>query len=216
MPAAVMTFDSLVQDIRDYTQRGNVADETIARQIPRVINNTERLLADRLKITGYLTPVTSAMQTSVPVIAKPANWRSTVNINYGTGTDQSTRRVLRARSYEYIRSVYPNDLEVGAPIFYCDYDLNNWLVQPTPSDNFPFEAMCYLLPPLLDDSNQQNYLTKYAPFLLLYSCLQGMEPLLRNDPRIPVWSALAEENFSAINVEDLRRMVDRAQVRDTN
>jgi len=216
MPAAAMTFDSLVTDVKDYIERGSTADETVLRQIPRIINNTERLLADRLKITGYLAPVTSAMQTSVPVIAKPANWRSTVSINYGTGTDQSTRRTLRARAYEYIRAIYPNDLSVGYPEFYCDYNLDNWLVQPTPADNYPFEAMCYLLPPLLDTSNQENYLTRYAPFLLLYSCLKGMEAFLRNDPRIAVWEALAEQNFEAINAEDLRRMVDRAQVRDTN
>ena len=216
MAAATMTFDSLVEDLKSYMERGDAADETVLRQIPRVINNTERLLADRLKITGYISPVTAAMQTSVPVVRKPTGWRSTVSINYGTGTDQSTRRTLRARSYEYIRSIYPNDLSLGYPEFYCDYDLNNWLVQPTPSDAFPFEAMVYLLPPLLDSANQENYLTRYAPFLLLYSCLKGMEALLRNDSRIPVWDALAEQNFEAINVEDLRRMVDRAQVRDTN
>lgn len=216
MTAAVMTFDSLVQDIKDYLERGDTADETVLRQIPRVVNNTERLLADRMKITGYLIPVTAAMQTSVPVIAKPANWRSTVSINYGTGTTNNTRKTLRARSYEYIRSIYPDDTSLGYPEFYCDYDLNNWLIQPTPADNYPFEAMVYLLPPLLDSSNQENYLTKYAPFLLLYSCLKGMESFLRNDSRVPMWEALAEQNYEAINVEDLRRMVDRAQVRDTN
>lgn len=216
MPAAAMTFDSLTQDVKDFLERGDEADETVLRQIPRIINNTERLLADRLKITGYIAPVLGIMQASVPVLPKPATWRSTVSINYGTGTDQSTRTTMRARSYEYIRAVCPNDLTTGQPEFYCDYNLANWLIQPTPAVAYPFEAMVYLLPPLLDSSNQENYLTRYAPFLLLYSCLKGMEAFLRNDPRIPVWDALAEENFAAINTEDLRRMVDRAQVRDTN
>lgn len=216
MPAATMTYDSLQQDIKDFLERGDAADETVVRQIPRVINNTERLLADRLKITGYISPVVSAMQTDVAVIPKPGNWRSTVSFNYGTGTDQSTRRILRARSYEYIRAIYPNDKVLGYPEFYCDYDLTHWLVQPTPADNYPFEAVVYVLPPLLDSNNQENYLTRYAPFLLLYSCLKGMEAFLRNDSRIPVWDALAEQNFEAINAEDLRRMVDRAQVREAN
>ena len=216
MPAAVMTFDSLVQDIKDYLERGDTADETVLRQIPRIINNSERLLADKLKITGYLEPLTSAMQPDTPIIRKPDGWRSTASINFGTGTDMNTRKILRERSYEYIRSIYPDDTVTGEPEFYCDYDLSNWLVQPTPAAAYPFEAMIYMLPPLLDSSNQENYLTKFAPFLLLYSCLAGMEPFLRNDSRLPLWKALADENFEAIDMEDLRRMVDRGQTRTTN
>ena len=216
MPASVMTFDSLVQDLKDYLERGDVNDETVLRQIPRIINNNERLLADKLKITGYVSVLTSTMQIGVPAIAKPSNWRSTTSFNYGTGTTSDTRNILRPRSYEYIRTIYPDQTSLGAPEFYCDYNLNNWLVQPTPAEDYPFEVICYILPPLLDSANQENYLTKYAPFLLLYSCLSAMEPFLRNDSRLPVWKALADENFNAINGEDLQRMVDRGQVRSTN
>lgn len=216
MPAANMTYDSLVEDIKSYLERGDDADETVRRQIPRIINNSERLLADKLKITGYLASLTNAMQAGVSVIEKPTGWRATASINFGTGTDDNTRKILRERSYEYIRIIYPDDTVTGIPEFYCDYDLNHWLVQPTPLSDYPFEAMVYVLPPLLDSSNQENYLTKFAPFLLLYTCLAGMEPFLRNDSRLPVWKALADENFDAINGEDLRRMVDRAQVRLTN
>lgn len=213
---ATMTYDSLVTDIKEYLERGDAGDTTVIRQIPRIISNTERLLADRLKITGYQGSFISTMQTGVNRIAKPENWRSTVNINFGDGPTQNQRKTLRARAYEYMRAVYPNDQQLNAPEFYCDYDLTHWLVLPTPADNYPFEAMVYYLPPLLGAAQQQNYLTKFAPFLLLYSCLAGMEPFLRNDSRLPVWKTLAEENFAAINAEDLRRMVDRGQVRDTN
>lgn len=215
MPAATMTYTSLVQDIEQYVERGAVDDDTVLQQIPRIINNTERLLADKFKILGYLNAYTNTMQIGVPVISKPQNWRSTVNLNFGTGVEQSSRVILRERGYEYIRSVYPDDLTQGQPVFYCDYDLNNWLVQPTPDIAYPFEAMVYTLPPLLDDTNSENYLTKYAPFTLLYSTLVNMESFLRNDSRVATWKMLAQENFDAINVEDLRRMVDRAQIRST-
>lgn len=214
--AATMTYDSLVQDLKDYLERGNASDETVLRQIPRVIANTERILADRLKIQGYLESFTSRMEAGVNVLAKPEGWRSTTSINYNrsaTGTDRFT---LRARGYEYMRARYPNDNDLGEPEFYCDYDLNHWLVLPTPQDDYDFEAMVYMLPPLLSSSNQQNYLTQYAPFLLLYSCLAAMEMLIKHDERMPMWKAEAEANFNAINAEDLRRMIDRGQIRSTD
>lgn len=213
---AVMTYDSLVQDIKQYLERGNTGDSTTVTQIPRVIANTQRTLADRLKIQGYLIAVTSTMQTGVNVIAKPEGWRSTVSINFGAGASMNQRTTLRPRSYEYIRACYPVDTDLAPPQFYCDYNLENWLVASTPDRNYPFEAMIYALPDLLSSENQQNYLTKYAPFLLLYSCLVGMEMFLKNDERMPMWKSAAEEQFGAINQEDLRRMVDRGQVRSTN
>jgi hypothetical protein len=216
MSAAAMTYDSLVQDIKDYLERGDENDVTVLRQIPHVINNSERTLADKLKITGYLASYVSEMNISENRIAKPQNWRSTASINFGSGPDFNKRTILRERSYEYMRAIFPNDQALNAPQFYCDYDLEHWLVLPTPSDEYPFEAMCYILPLLLDDHNQQNYLTKYAPFLLLYTCLAGMEPFLRNDSRIETWKTLADDNFQAINAEDVKRMVDRGQMRMTN
>lgn len=217
-----MTYDSLVQDIKDYLERGDESDETVKRQIPRIVNNSERMLASKLKITGYLASYVNTMNVYENRIAKPQNWRSTASINFGapTGVVPNTtlnkRTILRERPYEYMRSIYPDDRELNTPEFYCDYDLEHWLVLPTPADAYPFEAMCYILPPLLDSHNQQNYLTKYAPFLLLYTCLAGMEPFLRNDSRIATWKSLADENFQAINAEDIRRMADRGQMRTTN
>jgi len=220
--AEAMTYNSLVQDIRDYLERGDTGDSTVLRQIPRVINNSERTLANKLKITGYLASYTNKMNLNENRIAKPQNWRATASINFGAPsgvqpfTTYNKRTFLRERSYEYMRAIYPDDRMLNAPEFYCDYDLEHWLVLPTPADFYPFEAVCYILPPLLDNHNQQNYLTKYAPFLLLYTCLTGMEPFLRNDSRIATWKALADENFAAINAEDVRRMADRGQMRTTN
>jgi hypothetical protein len=211
-----MTYDSLVQDIKDYLERGTLNDEKVIRQIPRIINNAERSLADRLKIQGYRYVLTSATTTGNPVIAKPDNWRNTVSINIGTGSGSNTRRTLRTRSYEYLRSCYPNDTQLGLPQFYADYDQNHWIIAPSPQTNYPFEAIVYRLPDLLGETNQQNYLTQYTPNLLLYSCLTAMEPFLRNDSRMPLWKSMREDEFNSVNTQDLMKMSDRAQIRTTS
>lgn len=211
-----MTFDSLVQDIKDYLERGSVTDERVLRQIPRIINRAERSIADRLKIQGYQYVLTSATAAGQPVIAKPDGWRNTVSINIGTGTGNNTRRTLRARSYEYLRSCYPNDTQLGMPQFYADYDQQHWIIGPSPAANYPFEALVWRLPDLLGQTNQQNYLTEYAPNLLLYSVLTGMEPFLRNDSRMALWKSLCEEEFKNVGTQDLMKVSDRAQVRTTS
>jgi len=212
-PAAAMTYNSLVQDIKAYLERGNTSDETVLRQIPIIINNCERSLADKMKIQGYRDVITSTMQEQVNVIDKPQGWRSTVSINIGTGVGNNSRVTLRVRSYEYLRIIAPNDTSYGQPQWYSDYDFNHWIVAPTPDNNYPFEAIVYRLPDLLSSSNQQNYLTQFTPFLLLYECLTAMEPFLRNDSRMGLWKSMRDEQFANINTQEMQKVVDRAVLR---
>ena len=211
-----MTFDSLVQDVKDTLERGNVTDTTVLRQIPRVINRAERSIADRLKIQGYRDVFTGSLSLSAPTLAKPDGWRNTVSLSIGLGVSGNDRRVLRNRSYEYLRALYPNDTLKDAPVFYADYDQLHWLFAPTPDIAYPFEAIVYRLPDLLGPANQQNYLTRFVPNFLLYSTLIGMEAFMRNDTRIPTWKMLCEDEFNGISAQDQMKIADRAQTRNTS
>jgi hypothetical protein len=210
------TFSSLETDLRSYAERGGSLDADVEAQIPRVINNTERDLADRLKIQGYLAPYASKMKIGQPRISKPSNWRSTVSINFGTGPTLSRRKSLRGRSYEYVRAIYAENGQLGEPALYADYDEKHWLFLPGPNMAYPFEAMVWRLPDMLSPSNQTNYLTELAPTLLLYTCLQALCAFLKDPANSTMWKSFADERFTNITGQDLKRMTDRAQVRSTN
>jgi len=210
-----MTFSSLVDDLRRYAERGGVLDEDVEIQIPRIINNTERDLADELKILGYLDSYVSKMKIGQPRISKPGNWRSTVSVNFGTGVEQRRRKSLRLRSYEYVRACYPDDSQLGEPEYVADYTNKIWLVKPSPNDAYPFEAMIWRLPDLLSESNRTNYLTELAPNLLLYRSMQGLAAYLKDPTSAALWKGFADERKGAIQEQDFKRMNDRAQVRTT-
>ena len=73
--------------------------------------------------------------------------------------------------------------------------------------------MYYELPPLLSSVNQTNWLTEYAPQLLLYGTLLEATPFLKNDERIGVWQQFYDRALNALNTEDLKKMADRASFR---
>lgn len=214
--AEVMTYTSLLAELKRYLERGDDEDTTVVAELPHLISNSERSLADKLKIQGYQNTVVNTMAAGTSVYAKPDGWRRTISINFGSGTNHNTRNPLLARSYEYIRSYWPNDTEVGLPLFYADYDYQHFLVGPTPADAYPFELLYWQLPDLLSDANQTNWLTQYAPFLLLYEVLMASGPFLKNDSRIGTWKLLRDEQLAAITSEDLQRVVDRATSRTTS
>ena len=213
--ATTMTFTTLQQDVRRYLERGTTyaSDPVVFEQIPRLINLAERRIARELKIQGFINVVSGTLQAGVAVYDKPDRWRDTVSINIGTGANNNTRKVLFARVYEYLLSYWPDRTATAQPIFYSDYDYSHWLIAPTPDAAYPFEVLYYELPPLLDDAVQTNWLTEYAPQLLLYGTLLEATPFLKNDERIPVWQNMYDRAAAMLNGEDLAKILDRAAVR---
>ena len=200
----VMTYSSLLEDVRRYLERGFTADsdQIVYEQLPRLVTLAERRIARELKVTGFITAVTTPLQVGVAVYMKPDRWRDTVSMSVDN-------QPIFTRSYEYCRSYWPDEAETGTPQFYADYDYQHWLVVPTPSAASTLEIVYYEQPPFLGDDFQTNWLTEYAPDVLLYATLLEATPFLKNDERIGTWQNLYDRAAQALNGEDLKRILDR-------
>ncbi len=204
--AVVMTYDSLVADIESYLER---TDTATLDKIPTFIMLAEQQIATQIKFLGNLTVNTSTMVTGNPVIAKPARWHKSVSLNVTVG---GQRLPVLLRKYEYIREYWPDATNTGVPKFYCDYDYENWLIGPTPGDDYAFEVLYYERVQPLDSSNQTNWFTEYAPQALLYGSLLQAMPFLKNDDRIPMWRAEYDIVMQSLKVEDNLRIADRQAI----
>lgn len=213
--ATTTTFTTLKDDLKRYLERGSSAatDPIVFEQLPRLINLAERRISRELKIQGFINVVTTVMTPGQGVYDKPDRWRETISMNFGTGAGFNTRKPLFTRSYEYLRAYWPNDAETGEPGFYGDYDYKHWLIAATPDLAYPLEIVYFQLLPLLDDAVQTNWLTEYAPQLLLYGALLEASPFLKSDERIAVWQAMYDRAAAMINGEDLQKILDRAATR---
>jgi hypothetical protein len=206
--AYTMTFNSLQVDLRRYLERGfTLADDPyVYEQLPRLINMAERRIARDLKIQGFIVPVTTTFSQGVATYQKPDRWRDTISMTFNNGGNLSP---IFTRSYEYCRNYWPNETDEAPPEFYADYDYSHWLIVPTPDDDYTAEILYYELPVLLDDSTQTNWLTDYAPNLLLYGALLEATPFLKNDDRITTWQNFYQSAANALNTEDLKKITDR-------
>jgi hypothetical protein len=212
MPVA-MTFNSLQNDIRAYIERGSAPDVTVFAQIPTLINDAEREIARKLKIQGFIANVTTAFAAGSSVYPKPDRWRETISMEFGTGLTQQLRKIIYPRVYEYLRVYWPDPTQTAPPEFYADYDYLHWLIAPTPDLIYPWQINYYELPPLLDNTNQTNWLTNYAPTTLRFCTLLQTAPFLKNDERVPVWQQLYQESLQSLGGEDLQKIVDRTSTR---
>ena len=210
--ATTTTFTTLQEDLRRYLERGFTleSDQIVYEQLPRLINLAERRIARELKVEGLINVLTGTLSPGLAVYPKPDRWRSTVSFNFGTGDQNNDYNQLFPRSYEYVRSYWPDRSQTDVPLFYAEYDYNNWIIAPTPDAAYPFEVLVYQILPLLDDANQTNWLTEYAPQVLLYASLLEATPFLKNDERVGLWQQMYDRAAQALNGEDLSKILDRS------
>ena len=208
--AAVMTYDSLVDDITTYLERTDT--QTLAK-IPQFIMFAEQTIASEIKFLGNLVVVESTMTASENIIPKPARWRKTVSMNISVA---GVRQPVLLRTYEYMREYWPDQTKTDVPKFFGDYDYDHWLVSPTPASAYTYEVLYYERNQPLDSSNQSNWFTEYAPQALLYGSLLQAMPFLKNDERIPMWQAQYDKIIAVLQNENTIRVADRQAIaRDT-
>lgn len=221
MPVA-MTFASLQADVQTYLERGTALDTVVFDQLPSLINLAERRISRELKVLGFIVAATFTMQPNLAVYAKPDRWRKIVSINVGGGTTSPiTRNPVFPRAYEYIRQYWPDDTQTnttvygvpGPPKFYAEYNYQNIIVAPTPDAAYPAEIVYYEEPALLDETNTTNWITQYAPNLLLYSTLLECTPFLKNDERIGTWQTMYDRAAATLNAESTDGILDRTTTR---
>lgn len=201
--AEAMTFDSLVSDVIVYAER---SDAPFIQQVPRFIMMAENRLASEVRGLGLQKHVASTMNGST--LAKPSRWRETVSINI---TTSAGRVFLQPRTYDYARAFCPDPTVTGTPRYYADFEYEHFLIVPTPDQNYPFELAYYERPEPLSDSNQVNWITMYAPQLLLYAALLEAQPFLKRPERIAEFQGLYDRALQGIAQETSRRIgADRA------
>jgi len=203
-----MTYDSLLVDLRRYLERGFTqdSDQIVFDQLPRLITLGERRIARELKIEGFIRAVNLPLAIGVSTYLKPDRWRDTISMNI-------SGKSIFARSYEYCRNYWTNESETATPEFYADYDYQHWLIVPTPNAASTMEILYYEQPALLGDDFQSNWLTEYAPDVLLYAALLEAAPFLKNDERVAMWTGMYDRAAQALNGEDLSKIMDRSASR---
>ena len=196
--SVIMTYDSLIADTIAYMERN---DAQFVAQIPSLISLAESAIAAELKTYLQLTVVETNILQNQVILAKPARWRKTVSL-------KTNGKPMLMRSQDYIAQ-YQSESDPGVPLYYAEYDYNNWAFAPAPDANYPVEIIYYSEIQPLDESNQQNLFTREAPQAMLFGTLLQAQGYLKALDKLPVWKSYYTDCLAALKKEDNTRRVDR-------
>jgi len=192
------TYDNLVQDVINYMER---SDADFIAQIPSLIGLAESAIAAELKSYLQLTVVESTLAVNQVVLAKPARWRKTVSMKVNG-------QPILMRSQDYI-AMYQSESTNGQPLYYGEYDYNNWAFAPKPDGTYPVEIIYFSEIQPLDSSNQQNLFTRECPQAMLFGTLVQAQGYLKAIDKLPVWKQYYTDSLAALKKEDNTRRMDR-------
>ena len=196
--AVIMTYDSLVLNVQQFMERD---DPDFVAQIPNLIALAESNIAAELKSYLQLIVVETTLATNQVVLQKPARWRKTVSMKVNGSP-------MLIRSQDYVAQ-YQSESANGKPLYYADYDYNNWAFAPKPDQEYPVEIIYYAEIQPLDATNQQNLFTQVAPQAMLYGTLLQAQGYLKALDKLPMWKTYYTDAIGALKKEDNARRIDR-------
>ena len=196
--SVVMTYDSLVLNIQQFMERD---DPDFVAQIPNLIALAEASIAAELKTYMQLIVVETSLAENQVVLNKPARWRKTISMKING-------KPVMLRSQDYVAQ-YLSESDNNVPLYYAEYDFNNWNFAPEPDQEYPVEIIYYAEIQPLDNTNQQNLWTAIAPQAMLYGALVQAQGYLKALDKLPMWKGYYTEAITALKKEDNARRVDR-------
>jgi len=161
------TYTTLTQSIQDWTENN---ESTFVAEIPFFVKNAEERIFKSIDLDYFRKNVSGSMTSSNKFLQKPSDYLASFSLSY---VDSSSNNVfLLQKDVNFIQEYNPNPSTTGSPKYYASYDVDTFIVGPTPNSNYTVELHYFYRPTsLTTDNSGTTWISTNAPDALLYACL---------------------------------------------
>ena len=161
------TLTTLTSSIQEWTQND---EATFVAEIPFFIRNAEERILKVVDLDYFRKNVTGSMTSGNKFLEKPSDYLATFSLSYVNSSSQNV--FLLQKDVNYIQEFTPNPSTTGSPRFYSSFDVDTFIVAPTPDTSYAVELHYYYRPAsLTTDNSGTTWISTNAPDALLYACL---------------------------------------------
>mgnify|MGYP003150160836 FL=1 len=160
------TLTTLKQSIQDWTEND---ETTFVNELDFIIRNAEERILKSVDLDFFRKNVEGGMTTGNKFLQKPSDYLATFSLSY---IKDSANVFLLQKDVNFIQQYTPNPATTGSPIYYASFDVDNYIVAPTPDADYVAELHYYYRPAsLTTDDSGTTWISTNAPDALLYACL---------------------------------------------
>lgn len=197
------SFDGLVSSIVDLAEDDS---QEFLNYVPTAIFLAEERMMKEVEKQGL--HVTASVTASVgnPLVAKPNGYRFTYDLHIidSSGSASLPRRTTR----EFIKDYWPNQTVTDRPKYYSDWDVNSFIVAPTPNGPYVFVLNYSGATNHVGVSNQTNWFTSNCPDTLFYATMCNMCEYMKDYSTMKQWETKYQDSVKALNNEGRRERRD--------
>ena len=161
------TLTTLTASVQEWTQND---ESTFVAEIPFFIQNAEERIFKVVDLEYFRKNVTGVMTSGNKFLQKPSDWLANFSLSFVNSSSENV--FLLQKDVNYLQEFHPNPSSTGTPRFYASFDVNNFIIAPTPNSNFNVEVHYYYRPAsLTTDDSGSTWISTNAPDALLYATL---------------------------------------------
>lgn len=168
------TYATLVQAIKDFTQYD---ETTFNDNIDTFIQNAEERLLYAVDLEVFRKNQSGSMSTGNKYLTVPGDYLSPFSLSVTVNGSQS---FLLMKDVEYLQEYNPTGA-TGVPKYYALFDVDNFLIAPTPAGNYSVELHYYYRPESIVTAGT-TWLGDNAQQALLYGCLVEAYTFMKGEP----------------------------------
>ena len=161
------TLTTLKQSIQDWTQN---SETTFVNELDFIIKNAEERIFKTVDLDYFRKNVTGSMSSGNQFLQKPSDYLASFSLSFVNASSENV--FLLQKDVNFIQEYNPNPSTTGSPKYYASYDVDNYIVAPTPDSNYTVELHYFYRPAsITTDDSGTTWISENASDALLYACL---------------------------------------------
>ena len=162
------TYAQLKQAVQDYTEND---ETTFVNNLPVFIRQAEERILKNVQLSLFKKNVSGGMSASNKYLACPSDYLSPFALSF---VDSDGDHVfLDFKDVDFVQSFNPDATTTGKPRYYAVFDVDNFILGPTPNSSYAVELHYFYRPASLTAGADSGttWLSENAEIALLYGTL---------------------------------------------
>lgn len=161
------TYDQLKQAIQDYTEN---SETTFVNSLNIFIQNAEERILKTAQLEVFRKNQTASATSGNKYLAVPSDYLAPFSLSYESG---GSKNFVLFKDVNFVQSFNPDGSTTGAPRYYAQFDIDNFILGPTPSAAYTMELHYFYRPNSLVNAGGSGttWLSQNASVALLYGSL---------------------------------------------
>lgn len=173
-----MTYGELKQAIQDYTEND---ETTFVNNLPLFIRFAEERILKSVQLNLFQRNQSGLMTSGNEYLAAPSDFLAPFSLSIDVSGD---KEFLLFKDLDFVQTYNPDSTTTGQPKYYAQFDVDNFIIAPTPDDNYVVDIHYLYRPASLTagaDSGT-SWLSENAELALLYGALVEAYTFMKGEP----------------------------------